>query len=246
MSSEMTATTPAPASSSRRCVRARAASRGDVDRVAVVATGVRDDLVVGVWHGDRVADAEPGDGGGSCMRSPCARDRTAWISRGRRIVGRRASHHAVLRPILRSEDGGRRRWAGSSVPCPRSRFATAHGRELVEGCALLARSLEFSERDAVPPWLVQTTAGSAGLALGAFEQDRLIGFSFALPAGPKALFSCGLAVGARRAGPRRRAAAEAQAARACARRRRDVDPLDGRSALRSGARPLPRLACTRG
>jgi predicted GNAT superfamily acetyltransferase len=70
----------------------------------------------------------------------------------------------------------------------------AHGRELVDGCALLARSLEFSDRDAVPPWLVQTAVGFGGLALGAFEQGRLIGFSFALPAGPKALFSCGLAV----------------------------------------------------
>jgi predicted GNAT superfamily acetyltransferase len=69
-----------------------------------------------------------------------------------------------------------------------------HGRALVDGCALLARSLEFSDRDALPPWLVQTAAGFGGLALGAFEHERLIGFSFALPAGPKALFSCGLAV----------------------------------------------------
>jgi predicted GNAT superfamily acetyltransferase len=70
----------------------------------------------------------------------------------------------------------------------------ARGRELVEGCALLARSLEFSDRDALPPWLVQTSAASGGLALGAFDGGRLVGFSFALPGAGGELFSCGLAV----------------------------------------------------
>lgn len=70
----------------------------------------------------------------------------------------------------------------------------AHGAELAAGCALLARALDFGERDALPPWLVQTAAGCGGLALGAFDGERLIGFSFALPTGDGALFSCGLAV----------------------------------------------------
>jgi GNAT superfamily N-acetyltransferase len=70
----------------------------------------------------------------------------------------------------------------------------ARGGELVDGCALLARALEFSDRDALPPWLVQTSAGSGGLALGAFDGDRLVGFSFALPGAGGELFSCGLAV----------------------------------------------------
>jgi predicted GNAT superfamily acetyltransferase len=70
----------------------------------------------------------------------------------------------------------------------------ARGGELVAGCALLARSLAFSDRDALPPWLVQTSAGSGGLALGAFDGERLVGFSFALPGARGSLFSCGLAV----------------------------------------------------
>jgi predicted GNAT superfamily acetyltransferase len=79
---------------------------------------------------------------------------------------------------------------------PRHAFAVrdASGAELVAGCALLARALEFAERDAVAPWLVQTAAGCGGLALGAFAGERLIGFSFALPAAGGELFSCGLAV----------------------------------------------------
>ena len=56
-----------------------------------------------------------------------------------------------------------------------------------------ARSISPT-RDALPPWLVQTSAAHGGLALGAFEDGRLVGFSFALPGGPGELFSCGLAV----------------------------------------------------
>jgi predicted GNAT superfamily acetyltransferase len=86
-----------------------------------------------------------------------------------------------------------------SNPVPAARAAAvtlrdARGAELVAGCALLARSLGFSDRDAVPAWLVQTVAGEGGLALGAFAGGRLVGFSFALPTGDGALFSCGLAV----------------------------------------------------
>jgi len=70
----------------------------------------------------------------------------------------------------------------------------AEGPELVAGCELLARALGFSERDALPPWLVQTAVQCGGLALGAFRGQALVGFSSAIPAGDRALFSCGLAV----------------------------------------------------
>jgi predicted GNAT superfamily acetyltransferase len=73
----------------------------------------------------------------------------------------------------------------------------AVGRELVEGAALLAESLSFGPRDAIPAWLMQTTGECGGLALGAFVEGSLAGFSYALPGhgadGPF-LFSCGLAV----------------------------------------------------
>jgi predicted GNAT superfamily acetyltransferase len=77
---------------------------------------------------------------------------------------------------------------------PALEIRDAHGRELVAGCALVADSLGFSERDALPPWLVQTAAGAGGLALGAFSQGHVVGFSFALPTAAGELFSCGLAV----------------------------------------------------
>lgn len=70
----------------------------------------------------------------------------------------------------------------------------ARGAELVDGCALLARALAFSDRDALPPWLAQTSAAAGGLALGAFAGGRLAGFSFAIPGAGRELFSCGLAV----------------------------------------------------
>jgi predicted GNAT superfamily acetyltransferase len=75
-------------------------------------------------------------------------------------------------------------------------FRDAHGAEIVDGCALLARSLGFADRDALPPWLVQTSAAHGGLALGAFADDGIVGFSFALPGETGTLFSCGLAVAA--------------------------------------------------
>jgi predicted GNAT superfamily acetyltransferase len=70
----------------------------------------------------------------------------------------------------------------------------AAGAELVAGSALLAASLRFDERDAIPPWLMQTTVEYGGLALGAFRDGVLGGFSYALPCGDWELFSCGLAV----------------------------------------------------
>jgi predicted GNAT superfamily acetyltransferase len=70
----------------------------------------------------------------------------------------------------------------------------AEGPQLVEGAALLARSLAFEDRDALPPWLIQTAVGCGGLALAAMRSRQVIGFSFAIPADDGALFSCGLAV----------------------------------------------------
>jgi predicted GNAT superfamily acetyltransferase len=70
----------------------------------------------------------------------------------------------------------------------------AHGSELVAGCELVAASLGFPPRDALPPWLIQTSAASGGIALGAFCGASLVGFSAAVPAEPDALFCCGLAV----------------------------------------------------
>lgn len=70
----------------------------------------------------------------------------------------------------------------------------AAGEELVAGGDLLATSLGFGERDAIPAWLMQTTAHCGGLALGAFRDGVLGGFSYAVPCGERGLFSCGLAV----------------------------------------------------
>jgi len=70
----------------------------------------------------------------------------------------------------------------------------AVGAELVAGADLLAASLGFDERDAIPAWLMQTTAECGSLALGAFHDGVLGGFSYAVPCGERALFSCGLAV----------------------------------------------------
>ena len=46
----------------------------------------------------------------------------------------------------------------------------ARGPELRAGAELLARSLAFSDRDAIPAWLMQTTGECGGLALGAFDE----------------------------------------------------------------------------
>lgn len=108
--------------------------------------------------------------------------------------------------------------------------AAADG-ELVEGSALLARALDFDDRDALPPWLVATAAGcDAGVALAAFEQERLVGFSFALRCAGDELFSCGLAVAApwRDRGIGRRlklAQREWALERGCTRIRWTADPL---------------------
>lgn len=70
----------------------------------------------------------------------------------------------------------------------------AVGEQLVAGSALLARSLHFEDRDALPPWLIQTATSCGGVALAAMRDEQLVGFSFAIAANDDGLFSCGLAV----------------------------------------------------
>jgi len=73
----------------------------------------------------------------------------------------------------------------------------ARRAELVAGLELLRSSLRFGARDAIPPWLAFATTEAGGLALAAFADRELIGFSYALPALDRAgphLLSCGLAV----------------------------------------------------
>jgi GNAT superfamily N-acetyltransferase len=106
----------------------------------------------------------------------------------------------------------------------------ARGAELVAGCALAARALDFDDRDALAPWLVQTAAACGGLALGAFSGDALVGFCFALPAAADELFCCALAVDPawRERGVGRRlmlAQREQALARGCVRIRWTADPL---------------------
>ena len=72
-------------------------------------------------------------------------------------------------------------------------------RDLPEAAELLAGSLRFGARDSIPPWVMLATTEAGGLAIGAYRNGRLVGYSYALPAlvgGTAQLFSCGLAVAA--------------------------------------------------
>src|SRR3954447_22866127 len=102
-------------------------------------------------------------------RSGHARDRAAagWrIALGARIVAPMFAHtgHADRASV-----------APDPLP-PALVVRAARGAELVAGCALAARALDFDDRAAPPPWLVQTAAACGGLALGAFIGDALVGF----------------------------------------------------------------------
>lgn len=66
--------------------------------------------------------------------------------------------------------------------------------EVVAGAELLAAALGFAARDAIPAWFIQTAVSCGGVALSALDGERVVGFSFAIPADDGALFSCGLAV----------------------------------------------------
>jgi predicted GNAT superfamily acetyltransferase len=93
--------------------------------------------------------------------------------------------------------------------------------ELPAGGRLLAGSLGFCDRDAIPAWLMQDAVERGALALGAFAGPELVGFSYAVPAvedGRTFLFSSGLAVDpARRGSGLGRRLKEAQRTEALAR-----------------------------
>src|SRR5215218_3227130 len=62
---------------------------------------------------------------------------------------------------------------------------------------LAAQRLQLSEPDQIPPWFMHTTGCYGGIALGAFVDRELVGYSYAVPGfdGDRPfLLSCGLAV----------------------------------------------------
>src|SRR5689334_8530633 len=70
----------------------------------------------------------------------------------------------------------------------------ARREDLPEAARLLARTLGFAERDAIPAWLMRTTDDCGGLTLVAEHDGAVVGVSYAFPTADHALFSCGLAV----------------------------------------------------
>jgi predicted GNAT superfamily acetyltransferase len=70
----------------------------------------------------------------------------------------------------------------------------ARTEDLPAAAALLAETLRFAERDAVPAWLMRTTDECGGLTLVAVHDGAVVGTSYAFPARGGELFSCGLAV----------------------------------------------------
>jgi predicted GNAT superfamily acetyltransferase len=71
-------------------------------------------------------------------------------------------------------------------------------RATLPACGELAKQrLQLEEPDQIPPWFMHTTGCYGGIALGAFADGRLVGYSYAVPGfdGVKPfLLSCGLAV----------------------------------------------------
>jgi len=112
----------------------------------------------------------------------------------------------------------------------------ARPEDLVPAARLLADTLEFTERDAIPPWLMRTTDECGGLTLVAEHAGNVVGASYAFPAHGRdaALFSCGLAVAPAHRGRRLGAALKlAQRREAIAlgysRIRWTTDPVNGRA-----------------
>jgi predicted GNAT superfamily acetyltransferase len=109
--------------------------------------------------------------------------------------------------------------------------------DLAAAADLLAGSLGFTARDAVPAWFMRTTDECGGLTLVATAGDTVIGVSYALPGrGPDGAFllSCGLAVAPEHRGRRLgRELKLAQRRRATALGYRSIhwtaDPVNGRA-----------------
>jgi predicted GNAT superfamily acetyltransferase len=70
----------------------------------------------------------------------------------------------------------------------------AQPADLPAAAALLAKTLGFMDRDAIPAWLMRTTDECGGLTLVADCAGAVVGASYAFPASDGVLFSCGLAV----------------------------------------------------
>ena len=119
----------------------------------------------------------------------------------------------------------------------------ARGGELVAGCALLARSLGFGRRDALPPWLVQTAA--APRRARARRVPRRLRSSASRSRSRPSRTRC-----SRAGSPSTPAAAGRGVGRRLKLAQRDRaladgpqrHPLDGRAAVGGGARALPRRA----
>jgi predicted GNAT superfamily acetyltransferase len=118
---------------------------------------------------------------------------------------------------------------------PTVRLARRH--ELPAAAALLAGTLGFAPRDAIPAWLMRTTDEAGGVTLVAVHHGTVAGASYALPAldgGRPSLFSCGLAVAPEHRGRRLGLALKAEQrrqalARGYASIRWTADPLNGRA-----------------
>jgi predicted GNAT superfamily acetyltransferase len=110
----------------------------------------------------------------------------------------------------------------------------ARPADLPPAARLLAATLGFDERDAIPAWLMRTTDECGGVTLIAECAGAVAGVSYAFPAADQTLFSCGLAVAAEHRGRGVGAALkEAQRREAIARGyaaiRWTTDPLNGRA-----------------
>jgi predicted GNAT superfamily acetyltransferase len=110
----------------------------------------------------------------------------------------------------------------------------ARPEDLPAAARLLARTLRFTDADAIPAWLMQITAECGGITLVAASGAQIVGASHAFPARDDVLYSCGLAVApehrGRRLGVALKRAQRSEALKLGYRRIRwTTDPLNGRA-----------------
>ena len=80
---------------------------------------------------------------------------------------------------------------------PDVRVEPLSGDALLDSPHLSAIQFGFEPPDQIPPWFVHTFAAFGGIALGAFHDERLVGYSYGMPGydeGETFLLACGLAV----------------------------------------------------